>query len=46
MVVEELPDDEVSSALGIVGSFGYIGLTTAPTLMGIITKYISWRRDF
>ena len=46
IVVEELPEKEVGPALGIVGSCGYIGLTSAPSIAGFIVHYLSWRYTF
>lgn len=41
-----MPENEVGSALGIVGSCGYIGLMSAPTLMGVLLHFINWRLAF
>lgn len=46
MVVLGLPEESTGRALGIVGSTGYIGMTLAPTIGGIISNYLSWRFAF
>ena len=45
-VVNQISEDNVGSALGIVGSMGYIGMTSAPTISGFIVYYLSWRLLF
>ena len=45
-VVNQISEDNVGSALGIVGSCGYIGMTSAPTISGFIVYYLSWRMMF
>jgi len=35
LIVNDLEDDEVGPALGIVGSSGYIGMLIAPSFMGL-----------
>ena len=42
-VVNQISEDHLGRALGIVGSCGYIGMTSAPTLSGFIVYYLSWR---
>lgn len=46
MIVEELPKKDVGSALGIVGSAGYVGMLIAPSFMGMITHLANWRIAF
>lgn len=46
MLVETLEDEELGTALGLVGSCGYIGLMLAPSLTGLITFYTDWRTVF
>lgn len=46
MVTHEIPKKEVGQALGLVGSAGYIGLTSAPSVTGFIVHYLSWRHIF
>ena len=46
LVVLSMPEESLGRALGIVGSSGYIGMTLAPTISGIITYYFSWRYAF
>ena len=45
-VVNQISEDNVGSALGIVGSMGYIGMTSAPTISGFDVYYLSWRPLF
>lgn len=45
-VVNQISEDNVGGALGIVGSMGYIGMTSAPTISGFIVYYLSWRLLF
>lgn len=45
-VVNQISEDNVGSALGIVGSMGYVGMTSAPTISGFIVYYLSWRLLF
>lgn len=45
-VVNQISEDNVGSALGIVGSMGYIGMTSAPTISGFVVYYLSWRPLF
>lgn len=42
-VVYQISENNLGKALGIVGSGGYIGMTTAPTIAGFIVYYLSWR---
>ena len=46
MLVEELEDEELGTALGLVGSSGYVGLMLAPSLTGFITYLTDWRIAF
>ena len=46
MIVEELPEKDVGSALGIVGSSGYVGMLIAPSFMGAVTYMANWRFAF
>ena len=46
MLVEELDEKALGTALGLVGSCGYVGLTLAPSMTGIITSYFGWRTAF
>lgn len=43
MVVENLSEKNVGSALGIVGSSGYIGMLIAPSFMGFMILLANWR---
>lgn len=42
-VVNQISEENMGSALGIVGSCGYIGMTSAPTISGFVVYYLSWR---
>ncbi|WP_458403923.1 MFS transporter [Methanobrevibacter sp.] len=42
-VVNQISENNLGKALGIVGSGGYIGMTSAPTISGFIVYYTSWR---
>lgn len=46
LLVSTLPENEVGTALGIVGSCGYIGMMIAPTLMGVLLHITHWRIAF
>jgi MFS family permease len=46
MVIMEIPKEKTGHVLGIVGSAGYVGMTIAPSLAGIISNYLSWRFAF
>ena len=46
LIVNDLEDDEVGPALGIVGSSGYIGMLIAPSFMGFTMFFTSWRTVF
>ncbi|AMD18091.1 hypothetical protein TL18_08715 [Methanobrevibacter sp. YE315] len=46
MIILEIPEDKTGYVLGIVGSAGYIGMTIAPSLAGIVSYYLSWRFAF
>ena len=46
LVVNQISEENVGTALGIVGSCGYIGMTSAPTISGFIVYYLSWRIMF
>lgn len=46
MIVEDVPNSEIGSALGIVGSSGYIGMLVAPLFMGIMIFFVNWRMAF
>ena len=46
MLVEELEDEPLGTALGLVGSSGYVGLMLAPSLTGFITFFFDWRVPF
>lgn len=46
MLVEELDDEPLGTALGIVSSCGYIGLMMAPSVTGFISNLFGWRMPF
>ena len=46
VVTLQLPEEKLGSALGLIGSCGYIGLCLSHTVSGIIIQYISWRGVF
>ncbi|MBR0372268.1 MAG: MFS transporter [Methanobrevibacter sp.] len=46
LIVNDLEDDEVGPALGIVGSSGYIGMLIAHSFMGFTMFFTSWRTAF
>ena len=45
-IASSMPEDKVGWALGIVGSSGYVGLTTAPAITGFILEFFSWQSIF
>ena len=45
-VVNQVSENHLGEALGIVGATGYIGMTSAPTISGFLVYYISWRPLF
>ena len=46
MIAEGLPENEMGSALGIVGSAGYVGMLIAPSFMGFMISVANWRFAF
>lgn len=46
LIVNDLDEEEVGPALGIVGSAGYIGMLIAPSFMGFTMFFTSWRIAF
>lgn len=46
MIAEGLPENEMGSALGIVGSAGYVGMLIAPSFMGFMISIANWRLAF
>lgn len=46
MLVEELEDEALGTALGLAGSCGYIGLMMAPSISSLITTISNWRNAF
>lgn len=45
LLVHHISKDKIGSALGIVGSLGYVGMTISPLISGFIAIY-SWRYIF
>ena len=45
-IASSMPEEKVGWALGIVGSSGYLGLTTAPAITGFILAFFSWQSIF
>ena len=46
MIVEDLKEKELGSALGVVGSAGFVGVLIAPSFMGLMVYLINWRFAF
>ena len=46
IVTMQLPENKLGSVLGIIGSFGYIGLCLSQSISGIIVHHLSWRFVF
>ena len=46
MVVEGLSEKDLGTALGIVSSSGYVGMLIAPSFMGFMIHFTSWRTAF
>ena len=46
MLMNQVSEENAGKALGIVSSFGYIGMTSAPAISGFLTHYLSWRSSF
>ena len=46
LVTLQLPSDKLGSALGIMGSCGYVGLCLSNTVSGFIVYYFGWRVIF
>lgn len=46
IVASVVPDNKRGSALGIVATFVYVGLTAAPAVGGYLTDLIDWRAVF
>lgn len=46
VITLQLPEEKLGSALGLIGSCGYVGLCLSHTISGIIIQYISWRAIF
>ena len=46
IVTLQLPSDKLGSALGIMGSCGYVGLCLSNTVSGFIVYYFGWRVIF
>jgi len=46
MIVNEFEGSQVGSALGIVGSAGYVGMLLAPSFMGFMIYLLDWKSAF
>ena len=46
MIILEIPEGKTGHILGIVGSAGYVGMTVAPSLAGVVSHFLSWRFAF
>lgn len=46
IVVKQIPEDNLGNVLGLVGSAGYIGMTSAPSISGLIITFLDWRYIF
>ena len=46
IVTLQLPSDRLGSALGIMGSCGYVGLCLSNTVSGFVVYYFGWRVIF
>ena len=46
MIVNEFDGVQVGSALGIVGSAGYVGMLIAPSFMGFMMYLMDWKSAF
>ena len=46
MIVNEFDGVQVGSALGIVGSAGYVGMLFAPSFMGFMMYLLDWKSAF
>lgn len=46
MIVNEFEGAQVGSALGIVGSTGYVGMLLAPSFMGFMMYLLDWKSAF
>ncbi len=46
IVTLQLPSDRLGSALGIMGSCGYVGLCLSNTVSGFVVYYFGWRVVF
>lgn len=43
MVVKQIPDDRLGPVLGMVSSAGYLAMTSAPAIAGVIVSFLNWR---
>ena len=46
IIILGMDENKTGKTLGIVGSFGILGLLISPSLVGFITYYTSWRFTF
>lgn len=43
MVVKQIPNDNLGPVLGMVSSAGYLAMTSAPAIAGVIVSFLNWR---
>lgn len=43
MLVKQIPEERLGPVLGLVSSAGYLAMTSAPALAGLIVSYLNWR---
>ena len=43
VVVKQIPDDKLGPVLGMVSSAGYLAMTSAPAIAGVIVSFLNWR---
>lgn len=43
MVVKQIPDDNLGPVLGMVSSAGYLAMTSAPAIAGVVVSFLNWR---
>lgn len=43
MIVRQISEERLGPVLGLVSSAGYLAMTSAPALAGLIVSYLNWR---
>ena len=46
IVTLQMPSDKLGYVLGLMGSFGYVGLCLSNTVSGIVVYFLNWRAVF